>query len=62
MTYQAELKQKSNYAGQLHQFKRKRKRDWLKGELESQKSIKENKSFKDLDSRRLQMFSGKRGK
>ncbi len=30
--------------------------------LQLKKGIKPNQSFKDLSSRRLQMFSGKRGK
>jgi hypothetical protein len=62
MTYQVKPKQKNTYPAQLSQFERKRKRDWLKAGLKTQQPIKENQSFKDRDSRKLQMFSGKRGK
>ena len=42
----------------LDYLKEKRKQDFLK----LQQGIKQNRSFKDLNSRSLQMFSGKRVK
>lgn len=60
--FQAKPKQKNIYPEMLANFEQKRQSDWLKAKLAGQKGIKPNVSFKDLNSRRLQMFSGKRGK
>ena len=59
MTYKKKPEKQTTYPELLNTFEKKRKRDWLKAK---QGIKKENISFKDLDSRRLQMFSGKRGK
>ncbi len=58
MTYQSEPKKQNPYPKLLNEFERKRTRDWPK----AKQSFKENLSVKALDSRRVQMFSGKRGK
>jgi hypothetical protein len=58
MTFQSEPKKQNPYPKLLNEFEKKRNRDWLK----AKQGMKENQSFKSLDSKRLQMFSGKRGK
>lgn len=55
--FQAKPKQKSGYPTMLSRFEEKRKGDWFKGKVQNQ-----NKSFNSLNSQRLQMFSGKKGK
>ncbi|MFC1711552.1 hypothetical protein ACFLZ1_03115 [Patescibacteria group bacterium] len=58
MTFKGTPKKKSNYPKILSTFEKKRKKDWLK----AKQGKKENRSFKDVNSRMVQMFSGKRGK
>ena len=60
--FKAKPKQKNIYPEMLTNFEEKRKKDWLKKKLTGQTGINPNKSFKDPNSRRMQMFSGKRGK
>jgi len=58
MTFQAKPKQKNVYPKLLNEFEKRRTRDWLKAKLTRQQNL----SVKAMDSRRMQMFSGKRGK
>jgi len=58
MTFKGKLKQKSSYSKILENFEKKRNNYWSKNKA----AFKTNLSVKALDSRRLQMFSGKRGK
>jgi len=58
MTFQSNPKQKSSYPGLLESFEKGRHRDWMKKDKVKQ----QNKSFNRVNSRMLQMFSGKRGK
>jgi hypothetical protein len=62
MSFQAKPKQKNIYPEMLANFEEKRRKGWLKAKLTGQAGMKPNASFKGLNSRRLQMFSGKRGK
>lgn len=62
MSFKNNPKKQNIYAKMLSSFEEKRKKEWLKSALKSKEGIKTNLSFKALDSKRLQMFSGKRGK
>lgn len=56
--FKANPKQKSSYPGMLENFEKNRKREWIIAKA----GFNQNRGFKAADSRRLQMFSGKRGK
>lgn len=58
-TFQGKPKKKSNYPKILSTFEKKRKKDWLKA---GYKTKKENQSFKAINSKMVQRFSGKLGK
>jgi len=58
MTFQKNPKQKSTYPKLLNEFDKRRTRDWVKAKI----GIQQNLSVKAADARRMQMFSGKRGK
>ena len=64
--FKANPKQQNDYPKLLNEAEKKRHRDELKAKLGTKKDnfkgLKANKSLKDLNSRRLQMYSGNRGK